>query len=115
VLCLPMIESRAGLDAVEAIADVEGVDGLFVGPADLGLDLGIAGEELDEVLRRIARVCDERGKLAGAFGMGASRIAGWVALGYSFLAVDSDATFLAAAARAALSDARRGLPPAATR
>jgi 4-hydroxy-2-oxoheptanedioate aldolase len=115
VLCLPMIESRAGLEAVEAIADVEGVDGLFVGPADLGLDLGIAGEELDVVLRRIAGVCAERGKLAGAFGMGAARIPGWVALGYSFLAVDSDATFLLAAARAALSDARRGLPQASTR
>ena len=43
VLCLPMIESRAGLDAVEAIAAVEGVDGLFVGPADLALDLGVDG------------------------------------------------------------------------
>jgi 4-hydroxy-2-oxoheptanedioate aldolase len=115
VLCLPMIESRAGLDAVEAIADVEGVDGLFVGPADLGLDLGIAGEEFDDVLRRIAQVCAERGKLAGAFGMGAARIPGWVQLGYSFLAVDSDATFLLDAAKAALSDARRGLPQASTR
>ena len=50
VLCLPMIESRAGLDAVEAIAAVEGVDGLFVGPADLALDLGVEGGELDEAL-----------------------------------------------------------------
>jgi 4-hydroxy-2-oxoheptanedioate aldolase len=115
VLCLPMIESRAGLDAVEAIADVDGVDGLFVGPADLGMDLGLAGPELDEVLRRIAAVCAQRGKLAGAFGMGAARIAGWVELGYAFLAVDSDATFLRDAAVAALSDARRALPPGATR
>ncbi len=115
VLCLPMIESRAGLEAVEAIADVEGVDGLFVGPADLGLDLGISGDAFDDVLRRIAQVCNDRGKLAGAFGMGAARIPGWVELGYSFLAVDSDATFLLDAAREALSAARRGLPPAATR
>lgn len=115
VLCLPMIESRAGLDAVEAIADVDGVDGLFVGPADLGLDLGIEGEAFDAVLRRIATACHDRGKLAGAFGMGAERIVGWVGLGYEFLAIDSDATFLLTAARDALSAARRGLPPAATR
>jgi 4-hydroxy-2-oxoheptanedioate aldolase len=115
VLCLPMIESRAGLDAVEEIAAVDGVDGLFVGPADLGLDLGIAGEEFDAVLRRIAHACNDRGKLAGAFGQGAARIAGWVELGYSFLAIDSDATFLAHAATAAVSDARRSLPPGATR
>jgi 4-hydroxy-2-oxoheptanedioate aldolase len=115
VLCLPMIESRAGLDAVEAIADVAGVDGLFVGPADLGLDLGIAGEEFDAVLRRVADVCRERGRLAGAFGMGAERIRGWVDLGYSFLAVNSDATLLLDAARAAVSASRRSLPPDATR
>ena len=110
-----MIESRAGLDAVEAIADVEGVDGLFVGPSDLSLDTGLQGGELDDVLRRIAAVCHKRGKLAGAFGMGAERIRGWVDLGYSFLAVNSDATFLLDAARAAVSASRRSLPPDATR
>ncbi|MEA2178553.1 MAG: 4-hydroxy-2-oxoheptanedioate aldolase [Solirubrobacteraceae bacterium] len=115
VLCLPMIESQAGLDAVEAIADVEGVDGLFVGPADLGLDTGLQGAAFDDALRRIAAACSDRGKLAGAFGMGAARIPGWIELGYSFLAVDSDATFLLDGARAAVSAARRGLPPAATR
>ncbi len=54
VLCLPMIESLAGLEAVEEIAAVDGVDGLFVGPADLGLDTGLEGGELDDALRRIA-------------------------------------------------------------
>jgi 4-hydroxy-2-oxoheptanedioate aldolase len=115
VLCLPMIESRAGLDAVEAIADVDGVDGLFVGPSDLSLELGLQGDALDDVLRRIATVCHDRGKLAGAYGMGADRIAGWVELGYEFLAVDSDATILLNAARSAVSAARRALPPVATR
>jgi 4-hydroxy-2-oxoheptanedioate aldolase len=115
VVCLPMIESQAGLDAVEAIADVDGVDGLFVGPADLGLDTGLEGAAFDDALRRIATACTDRGKLAGAFAQGAARIPGWIELGYSFLAVDSDATFLLQAARAALSDARRGLPPGATR
>ncbi len=115
VVCLPMIESRAGLDAVEAIVGVDGIDGLFVGPADLALDLGGERAELDDALRHIARVCKDKGKLAGAFGMGAARIPGWVELGYEFLAIDSDATFLLEAARAALSAARRGLPQASTR
>jgi len=115
VLCLPMIESRAGLEAVEEIAAVEGVDGLFVGPADLGLDLGLQGDALDDVLRRIAQACAAQGKLAGAFGMGAARIPRWIELGYEFLAVDSDATFLLGAARAAVSDARRALPQDARR
>lgn len=38
------IETRKGLDAIEEIAAVEGVDGLFVGPADLSADLGYPGQ-----------------------------------------------------------------------
>jgi 4-hydroxy-2-oxoheptanedioate aldolase len=112
VLCLPMIESRAGLDAVETIADVDGVDGLFVGPSDLALDTGLQGAELDDALRRIAGVCRERGKLAGAFGGGADRITWWLELGYEFLAVDSDAALLLSAARSAVEAVRQTLPPA---
>ena len=43
--CLIMqIESKAALDQAEAIAAVEGVDGLFFGPADLSADLGLGGD-----------------------------------------------------------------------
>lgn len=35
-----MVETREGLQAVEAICAVEGLDGIFVGPNDLGLNLG---------------------------------------------------------------------------
>ena len=39
--CLVMIETKAGLENIAAIAATPGVDGLFVGAADLGLDLGL--------------------------------------------------------------------------
>jgi len=39
-LCLPMIETAEALDAVEAIATLPTVDGLFVGPSDLSLRRG---------------------------------------------------------------------------
>jgi 4-hydroxy-2-oxoheptanedioate aldolase len=41
-LCIAMIESGAGLSNVAAIAGVQGLDGVYVGPIDLSLDLGIA-------------------------------------------------------------------------
>jgi 2-keto-3-deoxy-L-rhamnonate aldolase RhmA len=41
---IAMIESRAGVAAAGEIADVDGVDAVFVGPADLALDLGHPGE-----------------------------------------------------------------------
>ena len=41
MLALAMIETRAGLQAVEGIASVPQIDGLFVGPGDLGIALGL--------------------------------------------------------------------------
>jgi 4-hydroxy-2-oxoheptanedioate aldolase len=41
ILALAMIETREGLDAVEAIAAVPQIDGLFIGPSDLGIALGL--------------------------------------------------------------------------
>ncbi|MGZ5927337.1 MAG: aldolase/citrate lyase family protein, partial [Rhizomicrobium sp.] len=44
-ICLILqIESRAGLDAIEDIAAVEGVDALFIGPGDLAGALGHLGD-----------------------------------------------------------------------
>jgi 4-hydroxy-2-oxoheptanedioate aldolase len=40
-LCLAMIETAAGLESVDAIAATPGLDGVFIGPVDLGLDLGL--------------------------------------------------------------------------
>lgn len=59
-LCLPMIETAAGLAAVDEIAATDGVDGLFVGAVDLGLSLGLGhagGPELDAAVDRVIEAC----------------------------------------------------------
>jgi len=51
------IESRKGVENVEAIASVDGVDGLFIGPSDLSADYGVLGQvSHPEVVRAIERV-----------------------------------------------------------
>lgn len=42
VMCFAMIETREGLDRVEEIAATPGLDGLYIGPSDLALGLGLA-------------------------------------------------------------------------
>ena len=44
VMVFAMIETAAGLDAVDEICAVEGLTGIYVGPSDLGLALALAGE-----------------------------------------------------------------------
>ncbi|MGX7678304.1 HpcH/HpaI aldolase family protein [Jatrophihabitans sp. DSM 45814] len=66
-LCLVMIETQEGVDNVEEIARVDGVDGVFIGPSDLALSLGLEpsatiqpGPHSDAV-DRIRLACDRAG------------------------------------------------------
>ncbi len=111
-ICLIVqIETKAGLAALEAIAAVEGVDGVFVGPGDLAASLGHIGdtghpvvmEAVENAIRRIVVCGKPAGVLTGdpAF---AQRCMDW---GTTFTAVGIDAGLLA---RAADSLARRFKP-----
>src|SRR5215208_6030293 len=69
---LVQLETRAAIDALEAIADVEGVDGIFIGPSDLAASLGHLGnnghpevrEMIDNAFRRAQAVGKPIGILA---------------------------------------------------
>ncbi|MBR8656037.1 aldolase [Achromobacter sp. Marseille-Q0513] len=73
VLTAVMIESRNALDAVEAIASVDGLDLLFIGAHDLAADLGLAGQwghpTLRLALARIRQACLDAGKALGLGGL----------------------------------------------
>lgn len=70
VACFLMVETVEGLGNVDEIAAVPGVDGLYIGPADLSLALGIepAYEHDDdshrEAVRRIREACGRHGPVA---------------------------------------------------
>ena len=67
-----MLETAGALEHVEAIAALDGVDALFVGPADLSLALGFDtapawGEPaLDDALARVVAACQANGIAAGS-------------------------------------------------
>lgn len=112
VTVLPMIETRGGLDALEAILAVPGVDGVYVGPNDLGLALGLGPmmdrdhPDMREVYRRIVSAAAAAGKVAGlhANSLDGARLA----LGYGFRLVTcaTDAGLILAGARALLAALR---------
>jgi 4-hydroxy-2-oxoheptanedioate aldolase len=113
-LCAVMIETAAGLDAVELIAAVPGVDMIFVGPFDLSLALGLTVDELlaarsvDAPLPRITRACAAAGILAGAYAGTPERAALLAAAGFGWIAATTDAGLLALGAESlgsALRDA----------
>jgi 4-hydroxy-2-oxoheptanedioate aldolase len=104
-----MIETAAGLDAVEAIAAVEGVTGLYVGPNDLAIALGLgAGSDREEAavlaaFGRVVAAAKASGKRAGLFCGGAAYARRIAPLGFDFLTVVSDAAALQAGLAGALA------------
>lgn len=107
------VESMPAVDAAADIAAIDGVDVLFVGPADLSHSMGIPGR-FDEpaftgALDRVVAACRANGKSAGILLKDAGVMPAALERGFTFVGVGSDSTFLVAAARQAVAQARAAI------
>lgn len=110
LVTMPQIETPEGVAQAEAIAAVDGVDVLFVGPLDLTTNLGISGQydhpHFLTALAEVARAARNQGKAAGILASDPAHVAPWRALGYSVMALGSDGGAVNAGLRAAASALR---------
>ena len=99
---IAQIEEPEAVDAVADIAAVAGVDGLFVGPADLtvayGADAG-AAEKLDAALAVVGAACKAAGKCYMSFIPDASKAAAWAKHGMTMFFIASEQGWVLNAAR----------------
>lgn len=104
VCLLVQIETRSALDQLEAIAGVEGIDGVFIGPADLSASMGHLGQiqhpETQAALQDAARRLAGIGKSAGILTTVESDARRYMEWGYNFVAVGIDTGLLAGGADA---------------
>jgi 2,4-dihydroxyhept-2-ene-1,7-dioic acid aldolase len=116
-LCLLVqVETAEALEQLDAIASVDGVDGVFIGPADLSASLGYPGEPfhpevtrvINDAIRRI-RAC---GKAPGILMVNEARARECLDLGALFVAVALDTLLLRDAADGTIARFR-GESPAA--
>lgn len=109
---LVQIESVAGFEALDAIAAVDGVDGVFIGPADLSAAFGFRGRpgapemvaRVEDGIRRVVSV----GKAAGLLTLDVAFARRCLHLGASFVAVGTDAGLLVRSAGALADEFRQG-------
>src|SRR5579863_9776101 len=96
---LVQIETRAALTQIEAIASIEGVDGIFIGPSDLAADFGHLGNpkhpDVQAALKDAASRIRAAGKAAGILTGALDDVEPLFELGYNFVAVGSDVGLLA--------------------
>jgi 4-hydroxy-2-oxoheptanedioate aldolase len=104
ICVLVQVETQSALGNIEAICAVDGVDGVFIGPADLHASMGHAGETanakvkplIDDAIRRILKA----GKAPGILTPNEADARHWLECGALFVAVGSDAGILARGADA---------------
>jgi 4-hydroxy-2-oxoheptanedioate aldolase len=107
------VEGRHALDEVEAIAGVDGVDVVFVGPTDLSHSLGVPGQ-IDslgyrEAVARIGRAAADHGKAAGILLWSLDELDRYLDLGYSVIAIGSDGGYVASSVRRTAQEFRQRL------
>lgn len=116
VLCLVMVETQPGLDALADIVAVPGVDGVYVGPNDLALSCGYGRStyrdsvEVEQLLQGIADTCRAADVVAGLHCSDTDMALHWAGRGFSMVTAATDTTLLRGAADAALARVRAPAP-----
>jgi 4-hydroxy-2-oxoheptanedioate aldolase len=98
ICILAQIESRAGLDNIAAIAAVEGLDSIFIGPNDLAANLGHLGNpahpDVQAAITAIHEATSRAGKPTGILAPVEADARRYIEMGFAYVAVGSDVALL---------------------
>ena len=114
VLCLVQIETRAAIENLDAIVAVPGIDGAYIGPADLswshggGLSWRADNAVLHELAERVLESSHRAGKLAIAHTADPGDALHWGGLGFDMVTATSDTRLISASAASAVEKLRAG-------
>lgn len=110
ITLIVQIESRAALEKIDAIAAVDGVDALFIGPADLSASLGHLGnpghEDVQQAITHAKSRIDAAGKPAGIFALSLEDAKCRMGEGFRFISIGTDIGLLARGAASLLASVR---------
>ena len=112
-LCIPMIETKTAIKNLEAILDVEGVAGVYIGPSDLGLSYGMVPKldrdepEILKIYDKILKECGKRGIYAGIHTSGAADAAKCIARGFRLTTLANDSGLMATYAKMQVAATRK--------
>lgn len=111
VVGVVQIENGALVDGADEIASLDEVDVLFVGPADLSHGLGIPGQfghqRYLDALQTVATAARSHGKAAGILIYDTAALPPLLELGFTFIGLGSEGSFVSSGAKAMLAAAGR--------
>lgn len=109
-LLMPKIETALGVENIEAIMDVDGIDAAYVGHMDLSVSLGVPGDYADPgfvaAVDRIIAACRRRGKHVSCMATSPEAAKAWMAKGVRIILYATDVMLLGGALRDGIAAAR---------
>lgn len=119
VCLLVQVETREGVRNVDAIASVEGVDGVFIGPSDLSAAFGHVGDpwhpEMQEMHADLFRRIQAAGKAVGILTLDEALARKHIEMGATFIAVGTDSSLMVKATSALAAKFKGSAPQAAAK
>lgn len=110
---LLQLETVAAVEQAEAIAEVDGINGLFFGPADISADMGLLGKPMDpavwELIRPVAKKLIAKGMPVGTLVLDAGFAAELLRDGFSFVACGVDSAVLSRGADTLLAHVKENM------
>ncbi|VIO70640.1 4-hydroxy-2-oxo-heptane-1,7-dioate aldolase [Bradyrhizobium ivorense] len=113
VAVLPMIETKTAVENIEQILDVAGIDGVYIGPTDLGFSYGL-GPKVDytepEILRiyeKVVKECNRRKLNPGIHCSGAEGAARAINMGFKLVTISDEAGLMSTYAKLQVKQTRK--------
>jgi len=116
IVAFAMIETQKGLDNLEDILSVPGLDAIYIGPSDLSLALGCRPTFDDveppvaEAIEMVVAKAKEHGKIAGCHNGTPEYALKRIEMGFQFVTIASDARLMASASQEVLAKVRSVVP-----
>jgi 4-hydroxy-2-oxoheptanedioate aldolase len=113
VLVIPMIETQQAIDDIDNILDVPGISGIYVGPSDLALSLGLKpslDREEPQILKmyeKLIKATSSRGQFAGIHNATGAYAARMIDMGYRFVTLANDSGLMMRAAKSEIAVTRK--------
>src|SRR5258707_7334213 len=108
-----MMETKTAVENMESILDVEGINGVYIGPSDLALSYGL-GPKLDreepEILKiyeKIVKECGKRGLYPGIHCSGAVRATKAINMGFKFVTLSNESWLMMTYAKMQVAQTRK--------
>jgi 2-keto-3-deoxy-L-rhamnonate aldolase RhmA len=111
-LIIPKIENTAGVESIDAILGVDGIDVAFVGHMDLSVSLGVPGDyahpRFVAAVDKVIASCKRHGKHGACLVTSPEAARAWIAKGFRIVLYSTDVILLGGALRAGIVAARGG-------